>query len=307
MGFISAPFGSLLFWLNNLVGNYGLALIIFTVLVRIILLPLTVKQQKSMQEMQKINPELAKIKEKYKNDKDKLNEEMMKLYKEHNVNPAGGCLPVLIQFPIIIGLYQVIIKPLTYMFKLAPEKIAELTVKVNEVLAAGGKPLIDAADYNGQIMVAQSVNTDILNSVGLGNITPINFNFLGINLGDTPSMSLITALWVIPVLAAVTTYLSTKISMAQTNNTSDDQTAATMKTMNMIFPFMTAWFAFKMPAGVGLYWIMGNIIQIVQQYSLNRYFKSKPAENPLVIEKEHKPNKGGGKKNEKRESKRKDG
>ena len=105
MGFISRPFGLLLYWLNYFFGNYGVALIIFTIIVRAIMLPLNIKQQKSMRKTQIIQPELEKIREKYKNDSQKQNEETMKLYKKSGVNPMGGCLPLLIQFPVIIGLY----------------------------------------------------------------------------------------------------------------------------------------------------------------------------------------------------------
>jgi len=291
MGFISRPFGLFLFWLNNLFGNYGVALIFFTLIVRIILLPLSVKQQKSMQDTQKIQPELAKIREKYKNDKQKLNEETMKLYNKSGINPAGGCLPLLIQFPIIIGLYQVIIKPLTYMFSLSAEQITILTDKVNEALVAKGMQVISGVG-RFEIAIAQNLkflSSEVLQSVGLANTKLINFNFLGLNLGETPSLNFITVLWIIPILAALTTFLSTKVSTAQNTTAKEgaDNAASTMKTMNALFPLMTAWFAFSMPAGVGFYWILGNIIQVLQQLLLNHYF-SKADNNVLVID-EKKP------------------
>ncbi|MDR0405189.1 MAG: YidC/Oxa1 family membrane protein insertase [Clostridiales bacterium] len=302
MGLISQPFGALLLWLNNFTGNYGAALIVFTLIVRIILLPLTVKQQKSMLESQKLQPHLAQIKEKYKNDKEKLNEETMKLYKAHNVNPAGGCLPLLIQLPIILGLYQVIIKPLTHMFKLTADQINLLMEKVNQVLTAnGGQALQNASQF--EIKIAQNLTPDILRSAGIDGVDIINFNFLGLNLGDTPSFAYINLLWIIPVLAYFSTFFSTKVTTAMSGNAQPDGGAASsMKTMNMIFPLMTAWFAFTMPAGVGLYWIIGNVIQMGQQVLLNYYFRSKRTEEvPLVTQtaertKERKPKKGGGRK-----------
>ncbi len=290
-GIISRPFGQLLLWLIGLVGNYGAALILFTVIVRLILLPLAVKQQKSMMETQKIQPELAKIREKYKNDKQKLNDEMMNLYKEHNVNPAGGCLPLLIQFPIIIGLFSVIRQPLTYMYNLTSEQIKNLADAVGYFVEKG---------QLDELQIAHSLTPEILQNAGLNNIGIIDFNFLGMNLSKTPvfGMNTIDILWLIPIFAAITTYLSTKVmSAVNQNQNANDSAASTMKMMNMIFPFMTAMFAFQMPAGVGLYWILGNIIQIPQQILLNRYFNAKKASEPLVVEKkEPKPNKGGGKK-----------
>ncbi|MCK9478126.1 MAG: YidC/Oxa1 family membrane protein insertase [Firmicutes bacterium] len=294
MGFISRPFGLFLFWLNNLLGNYGAALIFFTLIVRIILLPLSFKQQKSMQDTQKIQPELAQLREKYKNDKQKLNEETMKLYKKHEINPAGGCFPLLIQFPIIIGLYQAIIKPLTYMFGLSETQLSMLIEKVNEVLVSKGQQAIGGIG-RFEIAVAQNMkylSAETLESVGLSAAKLINFNFLGLNLAEVPNLNFITVLWIIPLLAALTTFLSTKVSTAANESSkTEDSAASTMKTMNAIFPLMTAWFAFSMPAGVGFYWILGNVIQIIQQLVLNKYFSIKAERNPLVID--NKPFRGG--------------
>lgn len=326
MGFISRPFGILLFALNHLVGNYGWALVIFTILVRLLLLPLSVKQQKSMQSTQRIQPKLAELQKKYANDKEKLNEETMKLYKEHNVNPMGGCLPLLIQFPIIIGLYQVIIRPLTYMLNMSADTIATLTQQVNEVLVAKGQAALEGIRQS-EIIIAQNLTPEMLKSVGLESVSLINFNFLGLNLGDTPSVGFtrinfelfgqmfsspfieLSPLLLIPILAALTTFLSTKISTAISGSKPQEGSAAsTMNTMNMLFPLMTAWFAFTMPAGVGLYWILGNIIQVVQQIVLTKYFSAKEPEIEVQAQvdtkvpkvsakkKSGKPKKGGKKK-----------
>jgi YidC/Oxa1 family membrane protein insertase len=296
MGFISRPFGILLFALNHLVGNYGWALVLFTTIVRILLLPLSIKQHRSMQETQRIQPKLAELQKKYANDKQKLNEETMKLYKEHNVNPMGGCLPLLIQFPIIIGLYQVIIRPLTYMLNISADKIAALTQQVNEALAAKGQAIINGARQS-EIIIAQNLTPEMLKSIGLENVSLINFNFLGLNLGDTPSLGFtrinfelfgqlysapfitLSPLLLIPILAALTTFLSTKITTALSGSKPQEGSAAsTMNTMNMLFPLMTAWFAFTLPAGVGLYWILGNIIQMIQQIAITKYFGAKQPE-----------------------------
>lgn len=114
MSFIAEPLGRLLLMVYGIVGNYGIAIIIFTVLVKMIMIPLTMKQTKSMKNMQEIQPKIKEIQKKYQNDKEKMNEKVMELYKEHNVNPFGGCLPLLIQFPIIIGLFTVLRQPENY-------------------------------------------------------------------------------------------------------------------------------------------------------------------------------------------------
>ena len=126
-------FGAILHFFYNFFGNYGLAIIGFTFVVNVILLPLTWKQQKSTTKMQAIQPELTKIQEKYKNDKEKQSAEMMKLYQENNINPMGGCLPLLIQLPIIFILYRIVYSPITHMLGYSAEKLAEVQAKFPEI------------------------------------------------------------------------------------------------------------------------------------------------------------------------------
>lgn len=268
---VTKPLGFLLLTLYSFIHNYGLTLIIFTFLVKLIILPLTIKQQKSMAETQRIQPLLAQLQAKYKTDKAKLNEETMKLYKEHNVNPAGGCLPLLIQMPIIIALYWVITQPLTYMFNLTADQINTLKELTGVV-------------SNQQIDVAKNLTQDIINALGSTNAQIIDFHFLGLDLGATPSMNQPSALWIIPILAAASTYFVSKLSAPAKNpDAPANDMANSMATMNKIFPLMTAWFTFSFPAGVGLYWVVSNGFQIIQQYALNIYLRGH--KNPLVIEK----------------------
>ena len=112
---ITRPMGFIIEHIYNLVSNYGLAIIIFTILIKLILIPLNIHSQKAMKKQQKIQPLMAELQKKYANDQEKLQREMMKIYKENNISMTGGCLPMLIQMPILIGLYQVIQKPLSYL------------------------------------------------------------------------------------------------------------------------------------------------------------------------------------------------
>jgi YidC/Oxa1 family membrane protein insertase len=116
LSLFAEPLGRLLQIVYGVVGNYGISIIIFTILVKLVMIPLTLKQTKSMKNMQEIQPKIKEIQKKYQNDKEKMNEKVMELYKEHNVNPFGGCLPLLIQFPIIIGLFTVLRQPENYGF-----------------------------------------------------------------------------------------------------------------------------------------------------------------------------------------------
>ena len=116
MNIIAEPLSRLMHLVYDLVGHYGISIIVFTVIVKLLMIPLTVKQAKSMKNMQEIQPKINEIQKQYKNDKEKMNQKVMELYKEHNVNPMGGCLPLLIQFPIIIGLFTVLRTPEEYGF-----------------------------------------------------------------------------------------------------------------------------------------------------------------------------------------------
>lgn len=291
---ICGLFGSLLNFLYNLFGqNYGWALIGFTLIVNIILLPLTLKQQKSTAEMQLIQPEIAKLQAKYKNDKEKLNTEMMKLYQKYNINPMSGCLPLLIQLPIILILYQVIIKPLSYMQGLTAAQLTEL-----QTLVYGN------ADKTTNVLSevtlasdAAKLGTEKLSELSF-TFTNINFNFFGLDLGATPSFSHPGILWIIPILAGVTTYLLSWYTMRQTNAKKDkddkkkeeNPTANQMQTMNKIMPLMTVYFAFTFAAGIGFYWIMNNVFRFLQQMVITKIITSKK-DASLPVEKGNKGHK----------------
>lgn len=261
---ITTPLGYILSAIYSLVQNYGLAILIFTVVVKLIMMPLLAKQQKSMQQMQKVQPLLEKAQKKYANDKQKLQQETVKIYQENNVSPAGGCLPLLIQFPIIIGLYQVITKPLQYILHLDVEVIN----KIADVLS------MDSA-RTSQITIANAITENaalIQEKVGVA-VEAINFDFFGLNLSLTPDLKFISWLWIIPILSAITSYLVAIISKKLSGNTSAANEQ--MKTMNIIMPLMSGYFCFIMPAGVGVYWIASNIMQALQQTLLTMYYKRK--------------------------------
>lgn len=271
---ITTPLGYIISFIYSFVNNYGLTIILFTILIKAIMIPLSVKQQKSMVEMQRLKPFLDILQEKYKDDKERLNQETMKLYQEHKVNPAGGCLPMLLQFPIIIGLYQVILKPLQYIMHLPLDKVAQIT----ELLGFSGTG-------KSEIVIAQSAaqNMDLISSELGIQIMPIDFNFLGLDLSLQPDFMILNVLWIIPILSAATAYLSTWVM--QKLSGSSAQQAQQMKSMNIIMPLMSGYFCFIMPAGVGLYWIMSNVVQIIQQVAMNKILlKKKEEEEPLDVE-----------------------
>jgi len=270
LDFIAKPLGQFLYWIYNTVAfqNYGLAIIIFTIIVRAAMVPLTLKQYKSTAEMQKVQPLLKEVQRKYANDKEKLNQETMKLYQEHKINPAGGCLPLLIQMPILFALWQVITKPLKFMLGFSAEHLAELATK---------------AGVKGAYTEIDTITYFIKNGLGdqVGNLNmffPSHAH--GINLGSIPTYHLdqLSAdptkiiLLLLPLIAVVTTYFTTRMSMPKTT---DKTTNPMGNSMMYISPLMTLIFSFQFPAGLALYWIAGNIFAIGQQYYVNKYVLNK--------------------------------
>ncbi|NLY44291.1 MAG: YidC/Oxa1 family membrane protein insertase [Clostridiaceae bacterium] len=245
---IARPLGSLLSFIYSFTASYGLSIILFTIFMKIVLLPLAIKQQKSMIEMQKIQPIISDLQKKYKNDKEKLNTEMMKVYQEHKVNPAAGCLPLLIQLPIVFGLYRVIYRPLTYILNLSQDEIQKIAASI------GGN-----INVNNEIAIAEHMKN-------------INLEFLGLNLAQTPQLGTPNFLWIIPILAALTTYLSGKIATKSTSAAQNEQAVQMQSSMTTVFPVMTGFICFSLPSGVGLYWVVSNLLQIIQQFLLNKFF-----------------------------------
>lgn len=312
--FIAFPLGKfLLFIYENLAFHrYGVAIIIFTVLIRVILLPLTVKQYTSMSKMQEVQPQLQEIQKIYKNDKAKLNEEIMKIYQENKINPAGGCLPLLIQMPILFSLYYVIYNPLKYMLKVgAPDSKVFLANEITSKLAslqgnARIQPAIDllykeasnaakalnipVTGANHDVFIINFFSTHKTSLTNVGDI--LNMNFLNLNLGLIPKWNLVEVfnggtqlqyipLLIIPILAIVTTFISIKYSMSQQQNSSsngNEMSASMNKSMSLMMPIMTGFMSFSVPAGLGLYWIINNVVQILQQMFMNKFVLKKKKE-----------------------------
>ena len=293
---ITIPLGYLIDFIYRVVKNYGLAIIIFTIIIKLLLLPLNIKSQKAMKKQQKIQPILQELQKKYANDQQKLQQEMMKLYKDNDVSMMGGCLPMLLQFPILIGLYRVIQAPIKYILHVdfADAGVAD---KVNNIIALMSEKFpqelgsyatmeADKLFKNAQIQLA-TWSEKVLDAA---DAWVINFDFLGLNLSKVPSAGFSAlmsgdfsqirtiALLLIPALAVFTTWISMKQSQkmsGQSNNKQNDQTAQMSNTMNLMMPIMTGFFTISLPSGMGIYWIVSNILQMVQQVVLNKYLDTK--------------------------------
>ncbi len=269
------PFVTILAWLYAALNqDIVLAIVVLTVIIRILTFPLFAKQQESSKKMQQIQPQLKKLQEKYKNDKEKLSQAQMKLYKENKVNPVGGCFPMLIQFPILIGLYQAIF----FALAATPFQLVDLSERL----------LIPGLD---SLIPLQRMWTPIPQ---LASLLPE----LDLTLAPTenPHYALI-----LPLLVLITTWGQQKLTMGATgqnkSNKDDDdddngapaggQAAAMTKSMTTIMPIMFGFFSLSFSVGLSIYFVTSNLIGVVQyspqgKRAMERVFRRKSADAPPV-------------------------
>ncbi len=270
---ISWPFAKLL-WLFNFTGSYAIALLFFAIVVKLIMLPLSIKQQKTQIKGAKLRPKMAAIEKKYAGRTDqktlqKKQQELMDLQREEGYSPLSGCLPMLIQLPIIIILYNIIQNPLTNILgfedafintTIHPFIPAEATASQLKTLAA----IFDPANAASVAQIAPDT---------LASLRSINMNLFGLNMGTVPTIASFYVL--IPILTALSSYASMKISrklMGQ-NPALQAQTPETRTSnviMDLMMPLMSLYFAFQLPAMLGLYWIYQSILGVIQQFILTR-------------------------------------
>lgn len=288
------------------IANIALCIILFTIIVKMLMLPLTIKQQKSTKLSSQMSPELAAINEKYKGKTDeasrrKMQMETQAVYDKYGTNPMVGCLTMLISLPILFALYRVIYAIPAYindvydMYKLAAEAIQGVDGYA-ETLATFVKDAgIAGLKIDFELGVLTELNViDVLSKCNeetwatlatafpaiSGQLTSYSEPILhvhkfvgGLNILNTPSWKSISVL--IPILSTALQFLQTKISMSgnKNKNAKDDPTMASMKTMNIFLPIMSGFICFMMPIGAGLYWIISSVVQIVQQICINRYME----------------------------------
>ncbi len=276
---INIPLGYLFRYIYFILQNYGWTLVLFTIITKAVLLPLTIKQQKSMTKMQAIQPKLQEIQKKYQYDKEKLNQETMKLYQNAGVNPMGGCLPTLIQFPLLIALYNIIRNPLSYVIQLGKHGLPTIE-EVHTALTALGST-VNIKDQIGMAAEMNRLSAELASKFPDVNIMEIDFSFFGLNLSMTPSLSSLSPLLLIPILAGLTTFLVSWLTNKLNGQPkSSDGAGNSMQMMTYMFPVMTFFFSISLPAGLGFYWILSNIIQLIQQVIMTKFFPKKTPDEP---------------------------
>lgn len=267
--FIANIFGYLLEWLYNGIGqNYGIALILFTILLRIILLPLTIKQQKSMKKTTELQGKMQEIQFKYKNNPELMNKEIMDLYKRENVSPFSGCISSLVQILIILSVFYLVSRPLTYMKKIDTGIIENYR---NEI----------SAENDGKISNYYEIEIIQKKAVQDENIK-INMDFLGLDLSKVPNQNMSDIkVYIIPLLYVISSIFSIRMTTGKTkkkekNNSSEpDMTQQVNKSMSYIMPIMAVYITFIAPLGLALYWLVSNLLMILERIVINKYVDSK--------------------------------
>lgn len=290
-----------IYWVFDQVGiaNIGLCIIVFTILIKVVMSPLTFKQQKFSKISAAIAPEIKEIQKKYKGKKDndsmaRMQAETKEVYSKYGTSQTGGCMQLLIQMPILFGLYEVIRSIPTYVPSVSEfyEKIAGVLSNnyITNVLGASGsgteltdnviKKLAALSPTHWQSLIDAAGNSSFVKVIteNYEKITQIN-TFLGMNLGDTPwAMMKAGIIWAvfIPLLSGGAQFISTKLTpmnMAQPGQ-EENSMASSMRTMNYIMPLMSIFFTISLPAALGLYWMMSSICQVIAQLIINRHFNN---------------------------------
>lgn len=290
---ICIPFAWLVRLFYNLTGSYGVAIILFTLVIKLILLPFQMKSKKSMMRMSRMSGRMQEIQKKYANNQSKQAEEMQKLYAEEGVNPMSGCLWSFLPIPIMLALYSIIRQPITHFMMLSQDVVQQMLRAVTNAgldvsrivqMRDGAAVVRDGVTQlmpTGQINLVKTIATE-LPEVGSGvdGWINVNYSFLGLDMAATPWDAVkgfsfswaVIGLILIPILTGVSQFLLTRISMKHQPQTDANASA---NRMMMFMPLMTVYFALLMPAALGLYWIAQSGFAAVQEFLMGKFFNKK--------------------------------
>ena len=287
--FFANIFGYILNIINNFVGNYGLAIIIFTVLIKLIMIPLSIKQQRTMKKSSKLQAELKTLQFKYKNDPEKLNREMMDLYKRENMSPFSGCLSTIFQFILLISIFYMVRYPLTYMEKI-DKSVLDIYV---QQIKDDGKEISQAYSEIDIIREIDYLKEKLPDDETLDKIN-FNMNFLGLDLSKIPQQNLTDwTVYIIPILYILSTFISMRLTMNMQKKSGDNSVidvtenkdneneknemeeamAQSNKMMSWMMPIMSVSVSLVAPLGLALYWLVNNILMIFERLILDKIIK----------------------------------
>ncbi|MCI8386788.1 MAG: YidC/Oxa1 family membrane protein insertase [Acutalibacter sp.] len=273
--FFGSILGYLLWFLYSIFRNYGVAILLFTIILKIVLFPMSVKQQRSMASQSKLADKQKELQKLYANNQQKYNDELMKLYEKEGVNPGAGCLTTLLPFPIMLGIFYSVIMPLSNTLHIASETVQQATDYISRI------PGVASATGLGMYSELQIIKHFEVLRPNLTMFSPedlekidffsTGFRFLGLDLLSSPQGSgFLTFLWVIPVLSLVLSFGS---QWYMTRSTGQTQTGCT-KAMMYVFPLISVYWAFIMPAAVGMYNIISIVTSALQTLVMNKYFST---------------------------------
>lgn len=294
--FLANLFGYFLSFLYNIVNNYGIAIILFTVIIKLLLLPLSIKQQKTTKKSAEMQEKMKVLQFKYKNDPEKMNQEMMDLYKTEKISPFSGCLTAIIQLLLLLSVFYLVRSPITYMVKIPTDSINNYISQLNEEGKEVSKvyPEIDLIrEYNW----LKEKNPDDENIEKLN----IQMNFLGLDLSKIPQQNMTDyTVYIIPVLYILSSFISIRMTTAmqqkqskkkeetvidgktgQEAQESGNEMEALMQTnkmMSWMMPIMSISIAFVAPLGLALYWLISNVLMIVERLILDKFINQEDKE-----------------------------
>lgn len=308
IAFFANLFGYILNFLYELVGNYGIAIILFSILVKLLMVPISIKQQRTMKKSQKLNEEMKNIQFKYKNDPEKMNQEVMALYKREKMSPFSGCLSAIIQIILLFSVFYMVRSPLTYMRKINPELIEKAKAVVEKdgnVSSYKEIAIINyinniEKNYNKEELEVQETEiqseenpkeeaNDEVDLLENKDKLFINMNFVGLDLSKVPKENLSDfKVLIIPVLYVISSFVSMRLTTASTKkkkqneklltdgsdeNAKDeyDPMEQTNKSMSLLMPIMSISIAYIAPLGLALYWLMNNILIIVERIIIDKF------------------------------------
>ena len=279
--YICVPFAWILRTFYELTGSYGWALVLFTLVVKLITLPFQMKSKKSMMRMNLFQPKMKEIQTKYANNPTRMNEEMQMLYAQEGVNPMSGCLWSLLPFPILIALYSIIRQPLSRFMMLSKDVVTEITTLATTL---GYNAELVRKGYE-EIGLAKFISDNFADFSGkFDGLLNVNYNFLGLDLTVMPGdvwKDFFTGGWpvigvvLIPFISGALSFLQSKASMAgNVAAEGNDATARSSRMMMWMMPLMSLWIGFTLPAALGVYWIVNSLLYAIQEKVLTKYYKS---------------------------------
>ncbi len=294
--YICIPFAWLVRFFYELTGSYGAALILFTLVIKLIMLPFQMKSKKSMMRMSRMSGKMQEIQKKYANNQMKMNEELQKFYAEEGVNPMSGCLWSFLPLPILLALYSIIRQPITHFMMLGKDVLHSLIdtaynagINMENIvkLAEDGTMALDKSGLPqlmpyGQINLANALRTQLPEAVnGLENWIDLDYSFLGLDLAMNPwdAVKAFAPTWavigliLIPILAGGSQLLMSKVTMKQ--QPQEGAAASTTKSMMYMMPLMSVYIAFIMPAALGVYWIAQSVFSLIQEIIMGKFFNKK--------------------------------